>query len=131
MFLPQVVRFLLSQYGFRGTILVIGSLSLHGVIGACLFQPVQWNMKKSKTDEEDMKETEPLIKRPEPLTSVVATNETNENDFNFWQRITQSMELTLLKDPRFVILNFGLACAYTVSIDFTIILPFFLQVSLN
>ena len=129
MFLPQVVKFLLSEFGFRGTLLLIGSLSLHGVVGACLFQPVQWNMKKIKGDEEDMKETEPLIRRLEPTTSVVAINEINENDFSFWQRITRSMDLTLLKDPRFVILNFGLACAYTVSIDFTLILPFFLQVS--
>lgn len=126
MIFPQVVRLLLTEYGFRGTVLIMGSLSLHGVIGACLFQPVAWHLKRRNSDKEEMKETEPLLSRlPTPSTSYEAID---ENYNGFWRKLARSLDLSLLKDPRFVILNVGLSIAYTVSIDFTLILPFFLQV---
>lgn len=124
MILPQVVRLLMSEYGFRGTVLIMGSLSLHGVVGACLFQPVAWHFKRRKTEIKELKETEPLL-GPVRVSQIY---EFVDYDSGFWQKVARSMDLSLLKDPRFVILNFGLACAYTVSIDFTLVLPFFLQV---
>lgn len=116
MIFPQVVRFLLAEYGFKGTVLIMGSLSLHGVVGACLFQPVRWHLKRNK-----MSEVEPLL-RPSAVTS-------HSEDVGVITRVARSMDLSLLKDVHFLLLNFGLACAYTVSIDFSLILPFFLQVS--
>jgi MFS family permease len=129
MILPQVVKFFLMEYGFRGTILLMGGLSLHGVIGACLFQPVEWHMRRRVKDTEEITESSPLMKRS-PSTSLTFgnINGADENNISIWKKIQSSMDLSLLKDPRFVILNFGLACTYTVSIDFTLILPFFLQV---
>jgi MFS family permease len=118
---PQVVKFFLMKFGFRGTILLMGSLSLHGVIGACLFQPVEQNMKRCEND----KEAESLT-RNHPAPSTL--NDTNKSDLSFWRKVERSMDLSLLKDPRFVILSFGIACAYTVTINFALILPFFLQV---
>lgn len=38
MLMPQVVRFLLDEYGYRGTTLILGSLCFNGFIGALLFQ---------------------------------------------------------------------------------------------
>lgn len=125
MLLPQIVRLLLMEYGFRGTTLLIGSLSLHGIVGACLFQPVEWHLKRRRSDREEMKETEPLLRHISSSTTIVVEN---SDDDSFWVKLARSLDLSLLKDPKFVILNFGLACAYTVSIDFTLILPFFLQV---
>lgn len=126
MILPLIVRILLSLYGFRGTVLVMGSLSLHGVVGALLFQPVKWHMKQ-KSDNENVDEHTPL------LSSSSTTSDSykmSDHDEGFWKRIAQSMDLNLLKDFRFVLLNVGLACAYTVSTDFSLVLPFFLQVCL-
>lgn len=128
MILPQVVRVLLMEYDFRGTALIMGSLSLHGIIGACLFQPVERHLKRRNSDREEMNETEPLLKR---FSTPAAINEDDYDDSGFWRKVARSMDLSLLKDPKFVILNLGLACAYTVSIDFTLILPFFLQVIVN
>nr|CAD7415130.1 unnamed protein product [Timema poppensis] len=45
MVMPHAVRLLLEEYGFRGTVLFIGGLSLHALVGAALFQPVEWHMK--------------------------------------------------------------------------------------
>jgi MFS family permease len=125
MILPQVVRLLLSEYGFRGTVLIMGSLSLHGIVGACLFQPVEWHLKRRESDCEMLTETEPLLCRSSTSQAFVNID---YNGNGFWKKVAHSLDLSLLKDPRFVILNVGLACAYTVSIDFTLVLPFFLQV---
>lgn len=38
MLMPQVVRFLLDEFGYRGTTLILGGLCLNGVAGALLFQ---------------------------------------------------------------------------------------------
>ncbi|XP_038208323.1 monocarboxylate transporter 12-B-like isoform X2 [Zerene cesonia] len=44
--MPHVVRYLLDHYGFRGACLLLSSLSLHGICGTLLIQPVEWHMKK-------------------------------------------------------------------------------------
>ncbi|XP_014289008.1 monocarboxylate transporter 12 isoform X1 [Halyomorpha halys] len=45
MVMPQIVGYLLDEYGFRSAVLIIGALSLHATVGACLFQPVSWHKK--------------------------------------------------------------------------------------
>lgn len=148
MMMPQIVRLIYPEYGFQGTLMVIGALSLHGVLGAMLFQPAKWHMKISVKDEEKDESSpliSPLISSPAstsyastfPSTSA-SSSETSpllrrygvQRFFRkgFWSRIARSLDLSLLKDIRFLILNWGLAVGYTVSIDFTLILPLFLQV---
>ncbi|XP_066901395.1 monocarboxylate transporter 12 [Halyomorpha halys] len=53
MLVPQIVRFSLDEYGFRSALLIVGALSLHATVGACLFQPVSWHKKAIivKTEE--------------------------------------------------------------------------------
>lgn len=129
MILPQVVKTLMSDFGFQGTILIMGGLSLHGVIGACLFQPVERHLRPLP---QHIRENEPLLRPSSSTSSYASSYEMPDyRDNGFWSRLARSMDLSLLKDPRFVVLNLGLACAYVVSIDFTLILPFFLQVKIQ
>lgn len=118
MLMPQIVGFLLSLYDFRGVILIIGALSLHGVVGALLLQPLAWHTKKILIEDETV-----------PLLNVDA-NKTDETevDMNIWQQIFHKMDLNLLKDFNFVIINLVLACDNAITVDFTLILPFFLEV---
>ncbi|XP_047505562.1 monocarboxylate transporter 12-B-like isoform X2 [Pieris napi] len=44
--MPHVVRYLLDSYGFRGACLLLSAMSLHGICGTLLIQPVEWHMKK-------------------------------------------------------------------------------------
>lgn len=44
--MPNIVRVLLDEYGFRGAALIMGALAFHGLVGAALLQPVQWHMKR-------------------------------------------------------------------------------------
>ncbi|CAB3240515.1 unnamed protein product [Arctia plantaginis] len=46
MLMPHVVRYLLENYGFRGTCLLLSALSFNGVAGCLLLQPVKIHMKK-------------------------------------------------------------------------------------
>lgn len=49
---PPLIRLLQETYGFRGATLIIGSIMLHSMAGAALFQPVQWHIKKTATSKE-------------------------------------------------------------------------------
>ncbi|XP_038208362.1 monocarboxylate transporter 12-B-like [Zerene cesonia] len=44
--MPHVVRYLLDKYGFLGACLLLSGLSLHGICGTLLIQPVEWHLKK-------------------------------------------------------------------------------------
>lgn len=44
--MPQLISFLLSEYGVAGTCLVIGGLSLNSFVSAALLQPVEWHLKE-------------------------------------------------------------------------------------
>lgn len=45
-----------------------------------------------------------------------------------WSKISKAMDLQLLKDPIFCSIAIGLALAYTASINFSMLFPYFLQV---
>lgn len=44
--MPHLVRYLLVNYGFRDACLILSSLSLNGICGTLLMQPVEWHLKK-------------------------------------------------------------------------------------
>lgn len=50
MIMPNIVRILLDEYGFRGAALIMASLAFHGLVGAALFQPVEWHMKRTHSE---------------------------------------------------------------------------------
>ncbi|KOX81052.1 Monocarboxylate transporter 9 [Melipona quadrifasciata] len=47
---PQVTTFLISYYGFQGTILLYGAFTLHGYIGSSLLHPLKWYTKNAKSE---------------------------------------------------------------------------------
>lgn len=40
---PYLVEAMLRSYGFRGTMLLLGGISLNSIVGAVLYQPVEWH----------------------------------------------------------------------------------------
>ncbi|CAK9826589.1 Monocarboxylate transporter 14 [Anthophora retusa] len=46
--IPQVTTFLISYYGFQGTILLYGAFSLHSLVGSMLLHPLKWHVKNVK-----------------------------------------------------------------------------------
>lgn len=124
MAMPHVVRMILENYGFRGSILIMGGLALNGCAGALLFQPVEWHMPKR---------TQPVhlesVMVQDMNTNAVTTGSTR--DGSMFGKLCKSMDLALFKDPVFVSITIGLALVYTASINFSMIFPYFLQVRLN
>lgn len=53
--LPPLLRYLLEIYGYRGTILILGGITLNVLVGAALFQPVENHLKKRKKCIEKIK----------------------------------------------------------------------------
>lgn len=169
MVMPIIVRYLLDDYGFKGTALIMGALALNGVVGAALFQPVEWHMKRfvgsSCANEKRILLTPCRHSLNQHAYHRMATTdaENNDNDVdddddnddgidsknhlfndtisidseailirtkpNWKQRIYKALDLQLLSDPVFISICIGLALAYTASINFSMIFPYFLQVS--
>lgn len=116
MLMPQIIGFLLNKYGFRGATLIVGGLALHGVIGACLSQPVKKHYKNQQFCERQK-----LLEKDEK-TEIPAPPK-----ITFLRQIINAMDLEFLKDLTFLNISFGLALAYTASINFSLLFPYFLQ----
>ncbi|KAF2885574.1 hypothetical protein ILUMI_20597 [Ignelater luminosus] len=136
MLMPQVVRFLLDEYGYQGTTLVLGALCLNGLPGALLFHPVKWHMKV--VDVEGCAEKKHLLVKNikiEQTDSQQENEETNsktvkssdKKDRAFFQRIATLLNLELLRDFQFIHILLGLSLVYTCSVAFSMLFPFFLQ----
>lgn len=115
MLMPQIIGFLLNKYGFRGATLIVGGLALHGLIGACLSQPVRRHYK-----DREFCERRQLIEKEKKT-------ETPAPKITFLRQIINAMDLEFLKDLTFLNISFGLALAYTASINFSLLFPYFLQ----
>lgn len=50
--LPHVATILTQSLGVKGTVLIFSGLSLHNFACSLIFQPVQWHVKKVKSDAE-------------------------------------------------------------------------------
>lgn len=50
--IPQLIRILLEEYGFRGAVLLISGLALHSAVGSTLLQPIKWHLKTEPIDIE-------------------------------------------------------------------------------
>lgn len=124
--MPQIVKVFQTISDFRGASIFVGTLSLFGIAGATLFHPVEWHLKIN-----DNVESQPLL-NSKSSNDVIHGWENlpqNLNNQGVFSKISKLLDLSLLRDVRFIIINIGLAIVYAVSVDFTLILPYFLKVS--
>lgn len=84
MVMPQLVKLLLGEFGFRWTVVILGGLAFHAVLGSCLLQPVKRHLidepidcemqtvkemeciMESDEENEDKFEINPLVAHPMP-----------------------------------------------------------------
>ncbi|KRT80447.1 membrane transporter [Oryctes borbonicus] len=87
--MPQIISFLLSNYGMKGAVLIMGSLTSHVFIAAVLLQPVKRHMKSEVIIVDDPKET--------PKDKLLATWEEFEDDVfeNNRQQLSLENELEI------------------------------------
>uniref|UniRef100_A0A4Y0BLV3 MFS domain-containing protein n=1 Tax=Anopheles funestus TaxID=62324 RepID=A0A4Y0BLV3_ANOFN len=125
--MPLLVQYLLSNFNFRDTTLIISGLAFNGVVGACLLQPVEWHMKDSPA--EDGRETQPLLPIHK-LTQQVNGSFCTKPSCG-WGKLAALMDFAILKQVSFLNLIVGLGLAYTASTSFSLFFPYFLQKSAN
>lgn len=49
---PILVKILMNEYGFRGTVAIIAAINAHSVLGMLLMHPIEWHYKIIKVPEE-------------------------------------------------------------------------------
>lgn len=42
---PLLVKFLMNEYGFRGTVAMIAAINAHSILGMLAMHPIQWHYK--------------------------------------------------------------------------------------
>ncbi|CAH0405451.1 unnamed protein product [Chilo suppressalis] len=78
--MPHLVRYLLETYGFTGACLILSSLSLHGICGTLLIQPVERHLKKIEVEVE-VDETVQLLKESHK-DIVIRKNSNTRNEIS-------------------------------------------------
>jgi MFS family permease len=53
MAMPQAVHLLLEEYNFHGSLLILGGLALHALVGSMLLQPVEWHVRSKELKKEE------------------------------------------------------------------------------
>lgn len=70
-FMPLLISFFLGEYGVRGTMLIVGAISLHAMISVALLQPIKWHLKEIILEKEKDEEKKSMIdKIPERKNSA-------------------------------------------------------------
>ncbi|KAF5305923.1 hypothetical protein FQR65_LT07534 [Abscondita terminalis] len=109
--MPQLISFLLHEYGVKGTVLIIGGLTLNTFASSLLLQPVKWHLIEAyeeDREEEVVKEERSAFKK-------------------FWYTVAHIFDLSLLKDKHFVVLLMGIAFATYAEQSFSSLTPFILS----
>ncbi|KAL0850905.1 hypothetical protein ABMA28_006814 [Loxostege sticticalis] len=137
MFAPQLVKYAQSEYGFKGTILMVSAVSLQSLIAVALMQPVTWHMKKVEKQPltEDTKvllvddkdnESGPIVKLTDLRTTNTKSTDINESSTKYttdrkssWlvQILKSSFDVTLLKS--FLLSNVAWGIAISILGDTT------------
>ncbi|XP_047118745.1 monocarboxylate transporter 2-like [Schistocerca piceifrons] len=170
MAMPHVVRFLLENYGFTGTMMVLGAVAMHGPMGSLLFHPLEWHAERrpvaselkplkgepdGSTDGATVDVDHTKLRQPRHFTSVTSLANSELGDVNeavpvhyskrlpttseedtssvrqkpepVWRRVIAFMDLDLLRNQVYLNVMFGSACTITAAINFSLLLPLYLQ----
>ncbi|XP_076243826.1 uncharacterized protein LOC143185023 [Calliopsis andreniformis] len=87
---PICIEKLMKAYGFRGTALITGAMSLHCIVGMTMMHPVEWHAKKPEEVREER-----ARQRRERLYSLSSNH--CANDFTHAPPKTRWSSLTSLK----------------------------------
>ncbi|XP_042888579.1 monocarboxylate transporter 13-like [Penaeus japonicus] len=81
MMMPPLVRFLVITYAHQGALLLWSAILLHGLVGAALYQPVEWHLKPNPLASIRLVEAEPPPEEAREGTRVSDKDAFDEKDF--------------------------------------------------
>ncbi|XP_049865094.1 monocarboxylate transporter 9-like [Pectinophora gossypiella] len=85
--MPLLMSALMSAYGWRYAVLILGAICLHSLVGACLLRPAKWYLKEPVVEQE----LEPLNKDVELINGSVTTS-SKANGISSLPRLEESIE---------------------------------------
>ncbi|KAK3883804.1 hypothetical protein Pcinc_011890 [Petrolisthes cinctipes] len=74
---PLMIQFLQEEYGYRGSTLILGAFTLHAFVGTCLYQPVEWHMKRPVDPCKESSYPETHNNQPHPQTLPLLPQDIN------------------------------------------------------
>lgn len=98
-FMPQIVTSLQEAFDYNGTVLIMGAISLHGLIGALMFEPVERHLKTvvDGDDVDDLKHsTEVVI--VEKKSEEIALLQSQKHNASEVKRYSGNVENTQCSD---------------------------------
>lgn len=143
-FSPHAIRFLQDEYGMRGATMILGGITLHAVLGASVFQPVQWHQKKSEpTDDAEDREVHSSL-LPEYTKKGAAEGVHDEGTESKPLRKVLSMlvvlrgrvgdvlesvvkDMKMLRRPTCLIIALGSTLVVNAEANFLVMVPFAIQ----
>lgn len=117
--LPQIVAHLLMYYDFKTAVFGVGILALLGTLSCILLFP---SGKLNSLQNLPSEETHLLE------ISKQSQKQIDEENQATFKKLSNFMDLALLKERNFLILAIGISIGYSVSADFGLIFPLFLKV---
>ncbi|XP_077295893.1 monocarboxylate transporter 7-like [Arctopsyche grandis] len=138
---PFVIEKFLTEYGYRGTILIIAGILFHSFLAVISFHPVEWHSKKKLLyqtvnendvtgdfgiDENIKLKTKFTVERVDDGNIEHGQTAAKNKIAGKLQVITQLFDLSLLKDIVFLNLMIGLTTGLMADISFFTIFPGFL-----
>ncbi|CAL4107740.1 unnamed protein product [Meganyctiphanes norvegica] len=140
--LPPLIRYILDEYAYKGTMLILAALILNAMAGAALFQPPEWHKKQSnnKTHSSTIQnhnksdinnattpsETQSSRLKSENSTTVHKTEiRFSELCFQVFKKFCSNLKI--LQNTRAIIIAFGSGLFLNGVINFFMFVPFYLQ----
>ncbi|XP_073958265.1 monocarboxylate transporter 1-like isoform X2 [Choristoneura fumiferana] len=127
---PQLLRQILSSYGFRGTLLIISGISIHTIPGMAIMRTnerSQVMIKRTANDVENAENKEENVKLMNVRDNDVAPAVTREIDTSkIRTKIAEVLNLKVLKDPIFVNICVGQSFVNFSDITFFVFQPMLL-----
>ncbi|KAJ8736105.1 hypothetical protein PYW08_006761 [Mythimna loreyi] len=134
---PIFVKWSIEQYGSRGTLLLIGGLSLHNFVAVLLMQPVRWHMRKveilesteikllPKVNNEDTPVTTGTNLEESPTTEELAKAVESTN-YGFRKVMDSFIDMSLIKTFLFSCVALGPAVCNTADGLYVVLAPKYL-----
>ncbi|XP_043791243.1 uncharacterized protein LOC122714179 [Apis laboriosa] len=91
---PICIEKMMRMYGFRGTALMTGAMSLNSIVGMTMMHPVEWHARKP----EDVRAEKRRAKEEWKLRGVIPASDRRYSDFITAPVKTRCSSLTSLKD---------------------------------
>ncbi|XP_013133126.1 PREDICTED: monocarboxylate transporter 1-like [Papilio polytes] len=129
MWYPQLIKLFMTEYGFRGTLLIISGISLHGVPGMAVMRSKPPRNFRTAKDAKNVGEQEDLLNVENGKLNTEKEKEHQKDKRKLSvvrHELWKSMNIKVLKDPVFCNICVGQSFVNFSDLTFFILLPMLL-----